>query len=162
MQKCTHSVMKAAGLLALRIIIAVIFFYVGVSKVNAGHEMASGMFASLGLPGGGSLWAYIIGILEILGGIMVLLGVFARYAAGILSIILIVAMATIHRGGPFEGYFLPLILLGGTLAILGGGAGKWRLVKTECCCNACKSAALEMAKPEGCCGQNCGGCEDKK
>lgn len=160
-KKCTHDRMKAAGLFALRLAIATIFIYAGFNKVAIGHTMASGMFASMGLPGGGSLWAYLIGGLEIIGGAMVLLGVFARYAACVLSIILIVAMLTIHRTGPFTGFFLPLSLLGGTLAILGGGAGKWRLVKTECCCKACKIANTEI-KEGGCCGGNGGGCADRK
>lgn len=153
--------MKAAGLIALRLAIATIFIYLGYGKLTSGHEMASGMFAGMGLPGSGSMWAYLIGGLEVLGGLMVLLGVFARYAACVLSIILVVALLTIHRTGPFMGMFLPLSLLGGTLAILGGGAGKWRLVKCECCCKACKESYSE-AKKDGCCGGNCGGCEEKK
>lgn len=168
---CGHPSRKAWGLLGLRIAVGVIFIYMGYGKLGAGHTMASGMFASIGLPGSGSFWAYVIGLFEFVGGLMVLLGIFASTAAMWLSVILIVAMLTIHRGGPFPGYFLPLAVLGGCLALIGSGAGALRLVKMECPCPKCKDAcqtgggagALAAGGTGGCCGGSCGGnCENKK
>jgi putative oxidoreductase len=159
---CTHPKMKSWGLLALRLAIGFIFMYMGYSKLGPNHEGAAAMFNSIGFPGGGSLGAYFVGFFEMLGGAMVILGVFASYAAVWLSVIMLVAMATVHKGGPLMGYFLPLAVLGGTLAIAGAGAGRYRLVKTQCHCKGCRG---DMKDGGGCCGGNCGGScgpEEKK
>lgn len=147
---CPHSQAKAIGLLALRLVVAYIFIKMGWAKLGANHAMASGMFAGMGLPGSGSVWAYIVGGLEVLGGLMVLLGVYARVAAAWLAVIIVVALLTVHRGAIMTS-FVPLIVLGACLSLLGTGAGKYRLVKAECCCKACKAFYGE-AKAGGCCG----------
>jgi putative oxidoreductase len=153
-----HHCLKAAGLLALRIALAIIFIYSGYQKLFVGHEMVTGLFDKLGLAPAG-FWAWVVGIVEFFGGIMILLGIFARYASVPLSIIMIVAMLTAHRGGPFSGYFLPLALLGGCLAILGAGAGRYRIVKTECHCRNCKNSMMMkddmMMDKGGCEGGAC-------
>ncbi len=165
---CAHKTMKAAGLLGLRLALAFIFIYSGYGKMFVGHEMASGMFsAKLGLPG--SATAYFVGGLEVLGGLMVLLGVFAKYAATWLAVIMVVAILAVHRGGPVNGYFLTTSLLGACLAIMGVGAGPWRLVKTQCHCKMCVSAnnccageKKEGKEGDSCCGGKCGGsCAEK-
>lgn len=152
----THHKMKAAGLLALRLVVGFIFIYQGLNKLMWSHAGASGMFTKMGLIGGGEFWAYLIGGLELLGGIMVLLGAYAPYAATWLSVIMIVAMATVHRGGPVPGYFMPLSLLGSCLALIGVGAGPWRLVKTQCHCKDCK-----MQGGAGCGGNGACACGAK-
>ena len=156
-----HEKMRCFGLLALRIALAFIFIYSGYGKLGPNHIVASGMFASLiGPESAGSFWAYFVGAAEFFGGLMLLLGVFARYAAIWLSIIMIVGIFTAHLGGPASGYFLSVALLGGTLAIMGSGAGCFRLVKTECHCSKCKTMVVG-----GCCKvdkKHEGGCCDGK
>jgi len=166
---CAHEKMKDFGLLALRLALAFIFIYSGYMKLGPSNAMASGMFGKLiGPESWGSFWAYFVGGVEFFGGLMLLLGVFASYAAVVLSIVMVVAIFTAHWGGPINGYFLPLAVLGGTLAIMGNGAGCWRLVKTECHCPKCKamcSSEKSMGKGEemdGCCGKGDGCCGDKK
>ncbi len=160
-----HGKMKDAGLLALRIAIAFIFIYSGYGKLFTNHAMVSGMFAKLiGPESAGSFWAYFVGAAEFFGGLMVLFGAFASYAAVWLSIIMVVAIFIAHWGGPISGYFMPLAVLGGTLALVGNGAGCWRLVKTECHCPKCKM--IESPKG-GCCSmdkksESGGCCSDKK
>jgi uncharacterized membrane protein YphA (DoxX/SURF4 family) len=151
-----HKSCKSWGLLALRLVVGFIFVYQGTQKLGLNHAGAAMMFDKMvGLPGSGSFWAYFVGTLEVVGGLMVVLGAYVRYAATWLSIIMLVAMATVHRSGPLTGNFLPLSLLGSCLAILGTGAGKLRLVKTECCCKECKNMAADQG---GCCGGGkCGG-----
>lgn len=160
---CHHSVFRDLGLLCLRVAIGVIFIYMGHGKLGPNHAGATAMMAGIGLPGDGSFWAYFVGSFELLGGIMVLLGAYARYVAIWLSIIMIVAMSTVHRGSPtLSGYFLPIAVLGGCLALLGVGAGKYRLIKSQhlCRCGKMDSAATKS----GCCGGGCGGehCNDEK
>ena len=166
---CVHGKMKDFGLLALRLALAFIFIYSGYMKLGPSHDLVSGMFGKLiGPASAGSFWAYFVGGVEFFGGLMLLLGVFASYAAVVLSIVMVVAIFTAHWGGPINGYFMPLAVLGGTLAIMGSGAGCFRLVKTECHCPKCKamcSSEKSMSKDEdmdGCCGNGGGCCDDKK
>lgn len=139
-------------MMALRIAIAIIFIYMGRSKLGAGHPLATAMFDHIGFPGGGSLGAYFVGTLEVVGGIMVLLGIYADLAAVWLSIIMIVAMLTVHRGGPVAGYFLPLSVLGGLLALIGVGAGPLRLVKAQRFSGTCgpcnRNPEIKPAEPQ--------------
>lgn len=168
-----HKHMKALGLLALRVAIGIIFVYQGYNKLLPGHEGASMFLGSVVGPASwGSFWAYLVGGVEFVGGLMLILGVFANYAAAALAVIMVVAMIVAHpAGSKFNAWFLELAILGGTLALVGTGAGKYRLVKTQCCCKACKNGsgacgpcapAEKMGGKDGCCGGNCGGCGDKK
>lgn len=158
---CAHGRMKDFGLLALRVAIGAIFIYTGYGKIGAGHEGATAMFGKLiGPESMGSFWAYFVGLAEFAGGVMVLLGVFATYASVWLSIIMIVAILAVHASGPFTGMFAPLAILGGTLALMGSGAGAYRLVESECHCPKCKEMGAkcekemgsEAGKEGGCCG----------
>lgn len=157
-----HKSLKSYGLLALRLVMGAVFLYTGYMKVGPNHTGAAMMMEKMvGLPGG-DFWAYFVGILELLGAAMLILGVFVRYAAVVLGIIMIVAIFTVHRGAPFMGnggYALPLVLLGNCFALMGTGAGKMRAWKLECHCKECKMGG-------GCCGGmqgaegkacNCGG-----
>lgn len=171
---CVHGKMKDFGLLALRVAVGAIFIYAGYNKIGPGHAMTVGMMGKfIGPESAGSFWAYFVGTAEMLGGLMVLFGVFASYAATWLSVIMVVAILAVHWNGPFSGMFAPLAILGGTLALMGSGAGSYRLVQTECHCPKCKAMCADgkcddkvgscgSSKEEkgGCCGG--GGCGDKK
>lgn len=159
-----HGKMKDYGWLALRIAVAFVFIYSGYMKLGPNHAMTSGMFGKLiGPEMAGSFWAYFVGLAEFGGGLMVLLGIFASYAAAWLAIIMVVAIFVAHWGGPISGYFLTVTLLGSCLALVGNGAGRFRLVKTECHCPKCKMATNDKG---GCCDDkkpevsSC--CKDKK
>lgn len=141
--------MKSGGILALRLVIAFIFVYSGYGKLFPMHDMAVQGFGAMGFPAP-AFWVWFVGIVEVVGGLMVALGIFASYAAVPLVITMLVAIFVAHWGGPINGYFTPLALLGGLLSLIGTGAGKYRLVKTECHCKECKMAG----KDGGCCGGN--------
>ena len=160
-----HKGMKNFGLLALRLAIGAIFIYAGYGKLFTNHEMVAGMMGKMfGPASAGSFWAYFVGSAEFFGGLMVLLGVFASYAAAWLSIVMIVAILTVHWSGPFTGMYAPLAILGGTLSLMGSGAGRYRLVKAECGCPKCKAIMAAGGKEESkgnCCGSEMkaeGGC----
>jgi len=176
-----HKAMKNFGLLAMRITVGVIFIYMGYNKIFLSHSASSGMFAKvIGPVFAGSFWAYFVGTAELVGGLMVLLGAYTSYAAAWLAIIMVVAILTVHAGGKFTGYFLPLAVLGGTMALMGMGAGKYRLIKTECHCPKCKASDAAntnggccVKKESSCCStgmdksyseKECGSCgsEEKK
>ncbi len=159
--------MDAWGLLALRVAVGVIFIYSGYGKLFGHPAMTVGMFDQLGFPMP-MFWAYFVGLAELVGGLMVLLGVYARIAAIWLAITMVVAIVAVHAKGPFQGWFVPLSLLGSLLALMGVGAGDFRLVKAECCCPKCRMAAKEGGAcmpgemKGGCCGGACGPTDMKK
>ncbi len=172
---CVHGKMKDFGLLALRLALGVIFIYAGYEKLGPGHAMAVGMFGKMiGPESAGAFWAYFVGLAEFVGGLMVLLGVFATYASAWLSVIMVVALVLLARtGGGFMNLFTPIAVLGGTLALLGSGAGSYRLVQCECHCPKCKAmcgdgqcepkaamSPMDVKSMGGCCGS--GNCGDKK
>ena len=119
----------------LRLILGCMFFTSGAQKLF-------GMFNGLGLEntykiveGLGFYHSYLIGILwgtiEFAGGMFLVLGVFARYAA--MSILFTVLMYTLRIFISY-GYILQnnrleymLLIIAGTLPIIMLGGGKWSL-----------------------------------
>lgn len=162
---CNHKTMKSWGLLGLRLCLAFILISLGYSKLGPMHAGTAAMMSSkVGLGSLGNTAAYLVGFLEFVGGLMILLGVYAPIAAAWVSFIVLVAIFTVHAGGPANGYFLALAVLGMCLALMGTGAGKFRLLKCQCCCKECKAGG----GLNGCCGKggNCGtgggcGCGNK-
>jgi uncharacterized membrane protein YphA (DoxX/SURF4 family) len=67
---------------------------------------------------------FVAGV-EFLGGVALVLGLGTRTAAIVLSVVMIVAMATVTLKAGFSGgYDINLTLLGGLLALLLAGPGK--------------------------------------
>lgn len=120
------------GILILRVVLGVAFIAHGYSKfaVN-GIDGVAGFFMSIGIPAA-LLMAWIVSLVELLGGIALLLGVGTRLAAFLLSIVMIVAIFTAKPPSGFlGGYELDVVILGGLVALLLGGAGKYAVVKEE-------------------------------
>lgn len=129
--KCCPPQMLGVGLLALRIAVGIIFIHHGWSKwqdIAGTAELFRGIHIPLAL-----FMAYVVATVELVGGIMVLLGVYTKEASKFLAMTMIVALLTVHLKQPFAKAEFPLVLLGATLALSGTGAGKWRLVQKECC-----------------------------
>lgn len=132
---------KNCGLLALRIAVGAIFIYNGYAKLT--HvDLISGAFASWGYPYP-VFFTYLVGLIEFFGGLAVLLGIYTRIAAKFLAFDMLMALLTVHwrLGQSFQEWELPLALLGASLALVGLGAGHWRVMQNDCC---------------GCGGQGCG------
>lgn len=131
--------MQDLGLFALRLAIGLVFAYHGWGKLG---DMASttAFFGSAGIPFAG-LFAWIVGLTEFFGGLALILGVYPRAAAKLLGIVMVVALLVVHTGGTWQMAELPIVALGGCLAILGAGAGNWVLSKKDCSCNMCTPKA---------------------
>lgn len=101
------------GLTLLRVILGVIFLIHGFAKLQGGIENTVGFFESLGLPG---FAAYIVALIELLGGIAMVLGLGTRVVAGLLALILAVATFKVKfavgflGNGQMAGYELDLAL----------------------------------------------------
>jgi putative oxidoreductase len=128
MPNSSNSVLPVIG----RILISIIFINAGVSKI-AGHAMMTGYAAAKGLPAPG-LAIWVAAVIEILGGLAILLGLQARIAAWVLFLYLIPTTLIFHNFWAFQGmermnnqinFFKNLAIMGGFLFIATFGAGAY-------------------------------------
>ena len=111
--------------LILRVGLGLIMIHHGWMKVGMGAAGVSGFFGSLGIPMPGVM-AWVVIIVEFVGGICILLGVLPRVWGLLFSIDMLVAVLVAlmpKSKGFLDGYELELIigLLAFTLALTGGG-----------------------------------------
>ncbi|WP_122432737.1 DoxX family protein [Pseudomonas viridiflava] len=123
------------GLTILRVIVGIAFIAHGSQKLfgafgGYGLEGTAQYMESLGLTPG-YLMALLSGGAEFFGGLALLVGLLARPAAALVTVLLLVAIFTVHIGNGFfmanNGFEYALALLGGALAVLIEGAGKLSL-----------------------------------
>ncbi|ABX03118.1 MAG TPA: DoxX family protein [Herpetosiphon sp.] len=115
------------GIAILRIVVGFIFFMHGLDKFNGGIEGTAGFLTSLGIPAP-TFMAILLIATELIGGIMLMLGLFTRYVAVAEAIAMVVALVTVHldagfssREGGYE-YVLALIAASVALVLLGSGS----------------------------------------
>ena len=119
-------VQQQFGLAILRIIAGVVFVAHGAQKVFVyGFAGVGGAFAQMGVPMP-AVTGPLIGIIELFGGVALIVGLFTRIAALALACDMLGAIILVHAAG---GFFLPrglefvLMLLAAALALLFGGPG---------------------------------------
>jgi putative oxidoreductase len=124
--------------LVLRVILAVLLLFHGVSKLIGGVGFITGMLEKAGLPG---VFGYLVYIGEVVAPLMILFGIFTRAAALVVVINMIVALLLVHTSQFFTlnetgGWALELqgMYLGGAIVVallgagrysIGGTAGRW-------------------------------------
>jgi putative oxidoreductase len=115
------------GLATLRVVTGLAFFMHGWQKFfDNGIAGVAGFFGSVGIPLPG-LAAPLVSTVELVGGAMLILGVFATWAAIPLALDMLVAMLVVHVSNGFfasaGGVELVLLLLAAcvTIALTGGG-----------------------------------------
>lgn len=118
---------RAFGLFLLRLVLGITFVYHGYSKLTD-LTMTSGFFESLGIPMAG-FFALLVGLVEFLGGIALVLGVFTVPAALLLAGVMLVALLTTKLGGPFVDMRLDLVMFAALLTLMGTGPGAWVIGK---------------------------------
>ena len=108
-----------AAVWACAMFLAAVFLYVGIKKLEGSSAMRwAEMFAHWGYPSGTH---YVIGVLEMLGGIGVLIPRWRRAAAATLVAIMIGAVGTHALHAEFPRLIPPLVL--GGLSVLMYSAG---------------------------------------
>ena len=120
------------SLLPIRILAGIAFIIAGLPKFEniAGTQ---GFFGSVGLP---PELAIPIGLLEVIGGIFLLIGVVTRIAAAlfIIEMIGVIVLVKISKGF-VEGYELELLLIAIGISLLLTGPGRisieWNILKRE-------------------------------
>ncbi|KPL92023.1 DoxX family protein [Herpetosiphon geysericola] len=118
------------GIAILRIVVGFIFFMHGLDKFNGGIEGTAGFLGSLGIPAP-TFMAVLLIATELIGGIMLMLGLFTRYVAVAEAIAMVVAWVTVHSSNGFSsqngGYEYVLALIGASLALVLLGSGSLAL-----------------------------------
>ncbi|REL38428.1 DoxX family protein [Rhodohalobacter sp. SW132] len=109
--------------LFIRIGVGLIFIVAGWGKLT-GIEGTQGFFGNLGIPLPG-LMAWVVALVEFVGGLMVLFGSYIRIPALLLAIIMVVALLTTKLDGDFSAARLDLLLLLTSLALFFLGSGKY-------------------------------------
>lgn len=119
-----------AGLAALRVALGAVFVVHGAMKVFGGMAGTAGFFASIGIPAP-ALMAWAVGLIELVGGVLLVLGLFTVPAAALLTVVMLGAVATVHWQNGFlasnGGWEFNFVLIGGLLALLLEGPGAWTL-----------------------------------
>jgi putative oxidoreductase len=123
------------ALLALRLVVGLTFAAHGAQKLfglfgGPGIEGTGGYFEQIGLRPG-KLYATLAGGAELVGGLLVALGLLTPFAAAALIGSMTAATLTVHlRNGFFitdNGFEYNLVLATAVFALAGIGAGKWSL-----------------------------------
>jgi putative oxidoreductase len=120
--------------LVLRVVVGIVFALHGWQKLTVfGAQGVSGMLSWAGPLAG--LMAWVLILVELLGGIALILGAFTRLSSLLLAIVMIVAILTVKLGGleaPLPlgligkgGFELELTLLSAVIALALLGGGKW-------------------------------------
>lgn len=104
-----------AVVLVARVFLSILFILAGYSKLT-GLAGTAGFFGSIGLPLP-TVTAVVVGLVELLGGIAVLIGFKTRIAAVVLALFVIAATAIAHLDFSQAGNAL---MLQKNLAITGG------------------------------------------
>jgi putative oxidoreductase len=115
--------LQPLGLLALRVALAVIFFYHGYPKLAHGSGEMRQFFILHGFPG---YFLIVSGVLEVFGSILLVIGLFVRPAALLLAIEMGLAIWKVHSGHGIFGvrdYELALALCAANFALMTVGAG---------------------------------------
>lgn len=111
--------------LILRVVLGLTFFVHGLVKFQGGIENTVGWFASIGLPG--SL-AYAVAILELAGGIALIVGLGSRAVSILLALMMVGATLKVKLAGGFlgagqgAGYELDLALMAMAVVIAINGS----------------------------------------
>jgi putative oxidoreductase len=102
------------GIVILRVVLGLIFFVHGLSKFQGGITNTVGFFDSIGIPG---FMAYVIALIELIGGIALVLGIGTQIVSVLFAVIMLGAIFTVKLpagllgNGQMAGYELELALL---------------------------------------------------
>lgn len=102
------------GNVILRVVLGLTFFIHGLTKFQGGITNIVGYFDSLGIPG---FMAYVVAVIELVGGIVIILGLGTQIVSILFAFIMVGAIFTAKLSlgflgnGQMAGYELDLLLL---------------------------------------------------
>ncbi|MCB9359597.1 DoxX family protein [Candidatus Woesearchaeota archaeon] len=97
------SISPDCGILLLRILVGVMFiFSFGYGKFFGGPTRWAAVAGMAGITFLPVFWGFLVAVIEFIGGIMVLIGLYTRFAALAIALVLLVALFTAHREALFS------------------------------------------------------------
>ncbi len=127
------------GLVFLRLGVGIVFLVHGIQKLM-GIAMVSGFFGQLGIPVP-MFFAWVVALVETVGGVALILGFGARYAGLLLSVVMAVAVFIVHWSKGFSasagGYEYAFVLLMASLTFLFAGSGNKLSLEKKLCKKEC-------------------------
>lgn len=128
-----------AAVLVLRLVVGLVFLVHGIQKLG-GMDQTIGFFQAIGIPAA-VFFAWVVALVETLGGIALILGIGTHIASVLLAIVMLVAIFSVKLGKGFSGgYEFDLVLLASLIGFILNGAGKISL-DAKCKCDTCQVAA---------------------
>lgn len=117
-----------AGLLSVRLGLAAVFITHGAMKLAA-VSATMAMFVKMGMPG----WlGVVVGLVELLGGVAMLLGVYMKYAGYALAAVMVGAILAVKwKMGFVSGWEFDFVLLTASLGMAWVGAGEYSVKMPE-------------------------------
>lgn len=118
--------------LVLRVVLGGLFLWHGIDKFDTGITMIKGMFTTWGVPAPG-LTAPLTAVIEIVAGIMLIVGLATRAASMLLGLVLVGAIVYVKAdlgiisSQPMPGAELDLAMIAGLIALLFQGPGRLSL-----------------------------------
>lgn len=130
----THSL----GLLIIRLGIGAVFLFHGIQKLS-NMEMTVMFFGTIGI---GAFFTWVVALVETIGGIALIFGLFTKPFAFLFAIIMLVAIFKVKWSLGFMAFELDFVLLIASLGLVTAGGGSYSLERLlpKCACN-----------PNGCC-----------
>lgn len=123
----------AVGHTILRAIIGLIFFMHGMPKLVGGIPGTAQFLESVGIPAPMAM-AWFVALLETVGGIALMVGLFVTPIAFLFIVHMITGIALVHIPNGFYvigpgqgGYEFNLLLIAGLAALILGGPGLWAI-----------------------------------
>jgi putative oxidoreductase len=151
--------------LALRLVLGFGFIYHGFPTLSsmAGHHQFANTLQSIGMPLPDSM-AWIAAVVEVVGGLALILGALVAIASALLTVHMLVAWWTVHlphgfsfmnttgqtESGPafgMPGYEVNLLYIAGLLALILGGSGACSLERRRIHRRADAKATATHAEP---------------
>lgn len=116
---------KDLGLLLIRVTAGIVFMVHGYQKLSD-LQGTVGFFDGLGMA---AFFAYVVAVVEFLGGISFIIGYGSKIAGVLLAIVMLVAFFVVHLPNGFSvsagGYEFVLALFGAALGIAFAGPGRY-------------------------------------
>lgn len=120
---------KSFSLLLLRLAIGAMFLFHGLAKWKGFPSGVMGVFESMGFPG---FLGPIVAVVEVLGAVLLILGLWTKWAAYALAIVMVVATLGVDiKGGFTAGVERNIMLFVGNLVLAAFGPGRWSLAKKQ-------------------------------
>jgi putative oxidoreductase len=126
------------GKLVLRVVLALLLLFHGVSKLSGGIGFVAGMLEKVGAP---AALGYLVYVGEVVAPLLVLIGLYTRGAALVVAINMVVALLLVHTSqfftmsdtggwalelqGMYLGAAIVIALLGAGRFSVGGAAGRF-------------------------------------